>query len=136
MNTADNTAKNAPMKAPAPAPMTSGASRQRALRTAVSITSLRLISVSACTRWSRRCQEAFSSSSSMFFLRVGAQAFLEAIHLGGDVGWRDTEDLGDVVVRALFQVEQQQRAIQRPLRVDEAAQDAAAVVRIECVAHR
>src|SRR6188508_65857 len=102
MYMADSTAKTAPMKALAAAPMTSGASRQRALCTAVSIISLRLISVSSCTRWSRRCHEALRSSSSMFFLRVGAQAFLEAIDLGGDVGWRDAENLGDLVVRTLF----------------------------------
>src|SRR5688572_5178882 len=132
MNMAEVTAKNAPTRAPAAAPMSSGASRQRALRTALSIISLRLIKVSSCTRRSSCCHDAFSSSSSMVYLRVGAQPFLETIDLGRDVGGGDAEDLRDLVVRPLFQVEQQQRAVERSLRVDEAAQNAAAVVRVEC----
>src|SRR5690349_21378783 len=112
MKEAEATAKKAPMRKLAAAPASSGASRQRALRMAASRLSPRLITVSSWTRRSRRCQEAFSSSSSMFCLRVAAQAILEPVDLRRDVRRRDAEDLGDLVVRPLFKVEQQQRAFE------------------------
>ena len=111
------------------APMSTGASLQRALRDIVSLSSLRKMRSS--TRRSSPCQEAFSSSSSMFFLRVRAQPLLEPVDLGSQVGGGDAEDLGDLGQRSFFEVEQQHGSIERALRFDESAQDAAAVVRVD-----
>src|SRR5688572_8294145 len=70
----------------------------------------------------------------MYFLRVEAQPLLEPVDLGCQVGSADAEDLGDLGKRSFFEVEQQQGAIERALRVDEPAQNAAALVRVDRIA--
>src|SRR5688572_5007808 len=124
---AQMTTNHAPMTMLSTAPIMTGNSLHRALRLSVSASNRRLISVSWPTRRSRLCQEAFSSSSSMFFLREPAQAFLEPVDLGSEVGGGQPEDLRDLGQRALFQIEKQQSAVQRAQGFDEAAQDAASV---------
>ena len=117
------------------APISTGASLQRALREIVSVSSRRLIAVSSSTRRSSLCQEAFSSSSSMFVLRVQLRSrSLSRLILVVRLVVGEPEDLGDLGERTLFEIEQQHGAIERSLRVDEAAQDAAAVVGVELVA--
>src|SRR5687767_1038260 len=116
------------------APTRTGTSLQRALREIVSVNSLR--NMRSSIRRSRLCQPAFNSSSSMQILRVPAQPLLEPADLGSQVGGRDAEDLGDLGERTVFEIEQQHGPIEWRLRVDEAAQDAAAVIRIGLVTDR
>ena len=56
-----------------------------------------------------------------------ADALLEAADLGGDIGFADAEDVGDLALRAFVQVEQQQGAIQRRLAGDEGLQQSQAL---------
>ena len=48
-----------------------------------------------------------------------ADALLEPADLGGDIAFADAEDLGDLALWPVFEIEQQQRAIERRLARDE-----------------
>src|SRR5690606_35755062 len=98
---------------------------------------LRSRSSCSCSRsWRARrassaCQaESRASSSMMVSMCRGvrsefvAEALFQASDLGGDVAFADAEDLGDLALRPLVEVEQQQRAVQRRLAGDEGLQQA------------
>ena len=53
-----------------------------------------------------------------------ADALLEAADLGGHVGFADAQDLGDLAIALVFQVQQQQRAVELVQLCDEAVQGA------------
>ena len=60
-----------------------------------------------------------------------ADALLEPADLGGDVGFADAQDLGDLAVTVVFEVEQEQGAVHRVESGDEALQHVQALPRFD-----
>src|SRR5688572_16085530 len=111
-------------------PQNSGRSPARMFFNLPSLNSCSWIALLCCSLRSSACQAIFSSSSSMMFSMIvfgsyfAANALLEAAELGGHVGFADAQNFGDLAIALVFQVQQQQGAVEPVQLRDETVQGA------------